>query len=109
MEREAVEREREERQLVEKITRTIPGRFPRRPPGEAAEIAARGSGRAGGTTAGSELEVEALTSAVAAAARNRRTDNNKPLARGLDRTCARQSVARCVQEILDRRRKEDLS
>ncbi len=100
----AVRRQKEDRELVARMTVEIGKLFPNCPPGEAAAIAAhtavRNSGRVGRTEAGRNLDEGALTAAVAAAVRHRCTEYDAMLASGMDRVSARQQIADRVQAIL---------
>jgi hypothetical protein len=86
------------------MKKEIAGLFPGCPPRDVAEIAAhtaaRGSGRVGRTAAGRSMDEGALTAAVAAAIRHRRTNYDELLALGLDRDAARERVRDQVEEIL---------
>jgi hypothetical protein len=94
----------QDRVLVKQMIRHIGILFPGCPPVERAAIAehtaVRGSGRVGRTEAGRALEEDALTAAVVAAIRHRHTNYDGLLAKGLDRTAARQQVAGLIDGIL---------
>jgi hypothetical protein len=100
----AARRQEEDRALVARMTGQIGSLFPQCPPSEAAAIAAhtaaRGSGRAGRTASGRNLEEHALTAAVTAAVRHEYTNYDELLAAGVDRSLARQQVADRVHQIL---------
>jgi hypothetical protein len=97
-------RRQHDRVLVAEMTRHIGILFPGCPPAERTAIAehtaVRGSGRVGRTEAGRALEQDALTAAVVAAIRHRHTNYDGLLAKGLDRTAARQQVAGAIDRIL---------
>jgi hypothetical protein len=101
----AVKRQEQDRELTARMTVEIRKLFPRCPPPEAAAIAAhtavRNSGRVGRTAAGRNLAEGALTAAVTAAVRHKRTRYDDLLASGIDRDDARQQVADQVHAILD--------
>jgi hypothetical protein len=109
--REAVARRKQDGELVARMTKQIMALFPACPPKEAEAIAghtsARGSGRVGRTEAGRKLDEQALTAAVTAAVRHRRTDYDSLLMSGLDRSLARERVAGQVHEILAAWRGQD--
>jgi hypothetical protein len=98
-------RERQDRELIDRMTVEIGKLFPRCPPSEAAAIAGhtatRNSGRVGRTSAGRNLDEGALTAAVTAAVRHKRTQYDAMLASGMDRSLARQKIADEVEEILE--------
>jgi hypothetical protein len=102
--RNAEVRREQDRILVVQMTGHIGTLFPGCPPAERAAIAehtaVRGSGRVGRTEAGRALEQDALTAAVVAAIRHRHTKYDELLAKGLDRTAARQQVAGIIDGIL---------
>jgi hypothetical protein len=103
--REAARRREQDRELIVQMAKQIGLLFPGCPQPELTAIAqhtaARGSGRIGRTEAGRELQERALTAAVIAAVRHKHTEYDKLLARGMDRTTARQEVADKIQEILE--------
>jgi hypothetical protein len=103
--RGAEARAKEDRELAEEMTAQIRALFPKCPPDEARKIAEhtaeRSSGRVGRSAAGRALNPEALTLAVRAAIRHRKTDYDAQLARGVDRETARSQVRDRVEEILD--------
>src|SRR5262249_4511280 len=84
----AVVREKEDRELVSRMTERIRGLFPGIAANEAAAIAkhtaTRGSGRVGRTAAGRNLEEGPLAAAVRAAVRHNRTRYDELLAEGVD-------------------------
>ena len=102
--RGAEQRREQDRALVLQMSREIGILFPCCPPGERAAIAehtaVRGSGRVGRTQAGRALEEDALTAAVVAAVRHKHTNYDALLAKGLDRSGAREQVAEKIDEIL---------
>jgi hypothetical protein len=102
--RGTIRRQKEDRELVERMTEQIRLLFPRCPPEEARHIAEhtaqRGSGRVGRTEAGRQLDQKALQLAVVAAIRHRQTPYDKLLAAGVERDIARERVFHQVQEIL---------
>jgi len=102
--RGAKRRRSQDRELVVRMARQIGALYPGCPPRESAAIAAhtavRGSGRAGRTAAGRNLDEAALAAAVAAAVRHTHTNYDQLLAEGLDRELARRQVGDRVQEIL---------
>ena len=102
--RAAEERREQDRLLVVQMTAHIATLFPGCPPAERAAIAkhtaVRGSGRVGRTEAGRALEQDALTAAVVAAIRHRHTKYDELLAKGMDRSRARQQVAGSIDGIL---------
>jgi hypothetical protein len=102
--RAAEQRRDQDRALVLQMTRHIGILFPGCPPAERAAIAehtaVRGSGRVGRTEAGKALDQHALTAAVVAAVRHKHTNYDGLLAKGMDRTAARQQVAERIDDIL---------
>ena len=68
----------------------------------AAHAAVRGSGRVGRTAAGRKLDENALKMAVIAAVRHRYTDYDALLARGVERSEARDRIAGEIEEMLER-------
>jgi hypothetical protein len=102
--REAARRREQDRELIVRMARQVGLLFPGCPQPELTAIAehtaTRGSGRVGRTEAGRELQERALTAAVIAAVRHKHTEYDVLLARGMDRTTARQQVADKIQEIL---------
>lgn len=102
--RDAVRRREEDRKLVARMASKIRILFPGCPAHELAAIAehtaARGSGRVGRTEAGRNLEERALTASVIAAVRHKHTEYDQLLARGMDRSAARQLVGDKIDEIL---------
>ena len=102
--RAAEQRREQDRALVLQMTRHIGILFPGCPPAERAAIAehtaVRGSGRVGRTEAGRAVEQDALTAAVVAAVRHKHTNYDDLLAKGTDRTAARQQVAERIDDIL---------
>ena len=105
-EKAAVARVAEDRVLTAEMAEAIQKLFPRCPPNDAREIAAhtaaRGSGRVGRSAAGRKLDENALTMAVIAAVRHRYTDYDALLARGVERTEARERIAGEIEEITER-------
>jgi hypothetical protein len=103
--REAARRREQDQELMVRIAKQIGLLFPGCPQPELTAIAehtaSRGSGRIGRTEAGRELQERALTAAVIAAVRHKHTEYDELLARGMDRTTARQEVADKIQEILE--------
>jgi hypothetical protein len=103
--REAARRREQDRELMVQMAKQIGLLFPGCPPPELTAIAehtaTRGSGRIGRTEAGRALEERALTTAVIAAIRHRHTEYDKLLARGMDRSSAREKVADKIHEILE--------
>lgn len=101
----AVQREKEDHDFVQRLTRQILVLFPGCPPREAERIAAhtavRGSGRVGRTAAARKLDDRALHAAVAAAVRHNHTDYDERLSAGADRESARAIVGPQIQRILD--------
>lgn len=102
-------RREQDRVLVLQMTKHIGTLFPGCPTAERAAIAehtaVRGSGRVGRTEAGRALEQDALTAAVVAAIRHRHTKYDELLAKGMDRTAARQQIAAIIDGILANWRK----
>ena len=102
--RAAEQRREQDRALVLQMTRHIGILFPGCPPAEreaiAEHTAVRGSGRVGRTEAGRALEQDALTAAVVAAVRHKHTNYDALLAKGMDRSRARQQVAERIEDIL---------
>lgn len=100
----AARRQREDAELVARMTARIAELYPNCPPAEAAAIAAhtalRHSGRVGRSAAGRSLEAGALHAAVNAAVRHRLTDYDLLLSRGVERQDARERVAARVQAVL---------
>ncbi len=94
----------QDRKLALALARRIQELFPGCPPAEALGIAGhtavRGSGRVGRTAAGRGLDEQALTLAVVAAVRHRRTGYDALLSSGLDRALAREQVRDQVEETL---------
>jgi hypothetical protein len=103
--RAAVQRGQQDRELVKRMAEEIRRLFPGCPPEEAQRIAehtaVRGSGRVGRSAAGRRLDEQALTLAVAAAVRHRRTNYDELLASGMEREPARRRVANQVASTLD--------
>jgi hypothetical protein len=101
----AIQRGKEDRDFVQRLTQQILVLFPGCPPREAERIAAhtavRGSGRVGRTAAARKLDDRALHAAVAAAVRHNHTDYDERLAAGADRESARAIVGPQVHRILD--------
>jgi hypothetical protein len=86
------------------MTTRIADLFPSCPPAERVAIAehtaVRGSGRVGRSEAGRSLEPAALTAAVIAAIRHRRTNYDELLSKGIERTAAREEVRAAIDTIL---------
>jgi hypothetical protein len=105
-EKAAVSRVAEDKVLTAEMTEAIRQLFPRVPANDAREIAAhtavRGSGRVGRTAAGRKLDENALKMAVIAAVRHRYTDYDALLARGVERSEARERIAGKIEEMLER-------
>ncbi|MCC6586830.1 MAG: DUF2293 domain-containing protein [Bryobacterales bacterium] len=103
--RGAERRQKEDRLLVEEMSKQIAALFPRCPRAEVQEIAKhtaqRGSGRVGRSAAGRKLEEQALTLAVRAAVRHRHTNYDELLGKGVDRVDARDRVYAAVETIID--------
>jgi hypothetical protein len=101
---DAFRRAEQDRKLCARMTEAIYRLFPGCPVEEARAIAAhasvRGSGRVGRTSAGRELETEALTAAVVAAIRHKHTAYDRLLMRGYSRVDARDDIRDEVQRIL---------
>lgn len=109
----AAQRERAELQRAEQDVKfaadmadAIGKLFPGAPSKEVNEIArhasVRGSGRVGRTAAAKEFDEDALTAAVKAAIRHRRTKYDDLLMQGYDRMDARHAVRDKVEEVLER-------
>jgi hypothetical protein len=102
--RGAERRREQDRELVGLMSKQIRTLFPGCPPDEVTAIskhtAVRGSGRVGRTEAGRALEEHALTAAVIASVRHNHTKYDELLAKGVDRTTARQRVAGKIDQIL---------
>jgi hypothetical protein len=102
--RSAEQRREQDRALVLQMATRIGTLFPGCSSAERAAIAehtaVRGSGRVGRTEAGRALEQDALTAAVVAAVRHKHTNYDTLLAKGMDRTRARQQVAERIDDIL---------
>lgn len=98
-------RAREDEGLVQRMSDAILGVFPSCPPSEAEAIArhtaVRGSGRVGRSAAGQALDEGALTLAVAAYVRHRKTPYDELLMSGEDRSTARERVRDAVRAVLD--------
>jgi hypothetical protein len=107
--RGAERRRKQDVELAAQMIKQIAMLFPGCPASEVSDIAEhtarRGSGRAGRTEAGRNLEESALTLAVVAAIRHKHTRYDELLASGVDRVTARQRIAVMVEEILARWRK----
>jgi hypothetical protein len=103
--RGAERRREQDHELVIQMRKQIGTLFPGCPPDEVTAIAkhtaVRGSGRVGRTEAGRALEEHALTAAVIAAVRHNHTEYDELLAKGVDRTAARQRIAGKIDEILE--------
>jgi hypothetical protein len=103
--REAARRREQDRELTVRMAKQIGLLFPGCPQQELTAIAehtaTRGSGRIGRTEAGRELQEHALTAAVIAAVRHKHTEYDTLLARGMDRTSAREEVTDKIREILE--------
>jgi hypothetical protein len=102
--RGAERRREQDHELVIQMSRQIGALFPGCPPDEVTAIAkhtaVRGSGRVGRTESGRALKEDALTAAVIAAVRHNHTEYDELLAKGVDRTMARQRIARKIDKIL---------
>ena len=100
----AVKRKNDDAVLVVELIASIGELFPGCPAAEVKEIAvymaARGSGRAGRTAAGKAMDEGALTAAVTAAVRHNHTKYEDMLARGVERSTAREQVYEKVQAML---------
>jgi len=112
-ERDEVRRAEDDRKLAAHIAEAILKLFPGCPPGEARVIAAhtalRGSGRVGRTSAGRNLETEALAAAVIAAIRHRHTRYDELLMSGYSRTDARDAIHEAVDQVIERWRHPSVS
>jgi hypothetical protein len=103
--RGAQRRREQDHDLVIQMSKQILALFPNCPPDQVTAIAkhtaVRGSGRVGRTEAGRGLKEDALTAAVIAAVRHNHTQYDELLAKGVDRTTARQRVRGKIDEILE--------
>lgn len=88
--------------LAEAIRAAYPGCPPERARAIAAHTAVRGSGRVGRSSAGRELDPEAVRRAVVASVRHLDTRYDALLMSGTDRTEARVRVRDDVERVLDR-------
>ena len=104
-ERDTKRRAEYDQDLVTQMAQKISALFPGCPVGEARAIAEhtarRGSGRVGRTAAGQSLEEEALTLAVVAHIRHRRTRYDQLLMSGYDRNEARVLIREEVDRALE--------
>ncbi|MGH9111219.1 MAG: DUF2293 domain-containing protein [Acidimicrobiales bacterium] len=104
-EREAERRAQDKVEFQEALAHEIMRRFPGCPAERANAIArqtgARRSGRVGRSSAGRALDPDAITRAVAAAARHTETDYDDLLMSGLTRPAARERVRSKVDSVLD--------
>jgi hypothetical protein len=102
----ALARKKEDQKLVEEMTRQIESLFPGCPADEARRIAAwtaeRGSGRVGRSAAGRKLDDEALTLAVRASVRHNHTKYDELLAKGVERSDARELVRERMDGVIAR-------
>ena len=102
--RAVVQRGEQDRKLVAQMTKLIADRFPACPATEVAAIAehtaVRGSGHAGRSEAGRNLNEKALALAVGASIRHNHTPYDDLLASGVDRADARRQIAGKVEELL---------
>jgi hypothetical protein len=103
-ERDADSRLREDRALVEAMTRLIAERYPNCPAAETARIAShtalRNSGRIGRSAGGRALEPEAIDLAVAAWARHQHTNYDELLMQGTERLTARAMIRSRLERML---------
>jgi hypothetical protein len=104
-ERDTERRAEYDQGLVAQMAQKISTLFPACPAPEARAIAEhaarRGTGRVGRTAAGQSLEEEALTLAVVAHIRHRRTGYDQLLMCGYDRNQARASIRGAVDRVLE--------
>jgi len=89
-------------QMADAILRLFPGCPAEEARAIAAHTAVRGSGRVGRTSAGRELDPEALTAAVIAAIRHSHTNYDRLLMTGHDRMDARHSVRDAIDRVIER-------
>jgi hypothetical protein len=105
-ERDAMRRASQDEQLIADMTQSIRHLYPNCPPEEAQKIAChtavRGSGRAGRSAAGRNLEEQALDLAIAAWIRHQWTNYDDLLCGGHERFDARELVRHKVGEVMDR-------
>jgi hypothetical protein len=104
--RAALTRERANARHVEAFAQQIRAAYPGCPVAEAEAIAGHAclkySGRVGRSAAARNFDATAITLAVAAHVRHRHSQYDKLLARGWDRSAARQAVAGVVEGVLQR-------
>jgi len=102
--REAIRREKLDRQYVEQFAQRVRELFPGCPAGREAAIAEHAcqkfSGRVGRSAAAKSLDEAAVRLAVVAHIRHRETDYDRLLSRGYDRGEARVEVERAVGAVL---------
>jgi len=102
--REAIRREKLDRQYVEQFAQRVRELFPGCPAGREAAIAEHAcqkfSGRVGRSAAAKSLDEAAVRLAVIAHIRHRETDYDRLLSRGYDRGEARVEVERAVGAVL---------
>lgn len=100
---DALRRQEEDAQLLERMAERIRQLFPGCPAPEAQAIArhtaARGSGRVGRSSAGRALDEEALRLAVIASIRHNHTNYDKLIMRSVDRALARDEVREQVERV----------
>ncbi|MCX5659302.1 MAG: DUF2293 domain-containing protein [Planctomycetota bacterium] len=98
-------REAQDREFVASFIQRILGLYPGCPPATAEEIAGHAcqkhSGRVGRSAAAKELDAKAVTLAVGAFVRHRRTNYDALLSRGVDRHEARASIRAKVDETME--------
>jgi hypothetical protein len=105
----AVQRTKEDRELVAAMEREILGAFPGCPPSESHRIAehtaSRGSGRVGRSAAGRALDPRALELAVIAHIRHEHTNYDRLLMQGVERLDARGQVRDAIDGVVRRWRR----
>jgi hypothetical protein len=103
-EQDALRRQEEDQDLVKRMAVRIRQLYPRCPEREAEAIArhtaARGSGRVGRSSAGRNLDEQALRLAVMAFIRHNHTDYDKLVMQGVHRASARQEVLERINHLL---------
>ena len=101
---DALRRQKEDEDLVTRMTARIRQLYPRCPEREVQAIArhtaVRGSGRVGRSSAGRALDEQALRLAVIASIRHNHTDYDRLMMQGVDRASARHKVFEQVDRLL---------
>ena len=108
-ERDAVVRERADKEYVARFAKEICIRYPGCPPAEAISIAEHAcrkySGRVGRSAAAKAFDTDTLDLAVRAHIRHMHTGYDRFLSKGLERVEARQSVAKELEHVVNKWRR----